>query len=176
METHQDKEGSYHESTTKKFMTGASKVLFSKATVPAKTFAYHKLVEPETSGRVRGVGPGVTSNQLNAKRNCQRGIEPPDSSIVSQQKPSLGGKENIQLDYQNTSMGEYTNTSGFSKQLNIARRLNFDQRGQAPRAILRTCFRFQCPSAYKLRGASKRPPLLHVKTFAHGTIDDIAHL
>ena len=38
---------------------------------------------PESSGRVRGVGSGVTSNQLIGKRNCQSGTEPSDSSIVS---------------------------------------------------------------------------------------------
>ncbi|KAJ8441284.1 hypothetical protein Cgig2_013699 [Carnegiea gigantea] len=81
METHQDKEGSYHEPATKKFVTGASKVVFSEATVPAETLAYHKLMGPESSGRVRGVGSGVTSNQLIANRNCQSGTEPLDSSI-----------------------------------------------------------------------------------------------
>ncbi|KAJ8420495.1 hypothetical protein Cgig2_027867 [Carnegiea gigantea] len=82
-EKFQDKEGSYHEPATKKFVTGASEVVFSKDTVPAETFAYHKLMGPESSGRVRGVGSGVTSNQLIAKRNCQSGTEPSDSSIVS---------------------------------------------------------------------------------------------
>ncbi|KAJ8438347.1 hypothetical protein Cgig2_015274 [Carnegiea gigantea] len=79
----EDKEGSYHELATKKFMTGASEVVFSEATVLAETFAYHKLMGPESSGRVRGVGSGVTSNQLIGKRNCQSGTEPSDSSIVS---------------------------------------------------------------------------------------------
>ncbi|KAJ8434224.1 hypothetical protein Cgig2_005903 [Carnegiea gigantea] len=95
METHQDKERSNHEMATKKFstsllntyvnniMTGASEVGFSKATVPAETFTYHKLMGPKSSLRVRGVGFGVTSNQLNAKRNCQSRIEPSDSSIMS---------------------------------------------------------------------------------------------
>ncbi|KAJ8439074.1 hypothetical protein Cgig2_018468 [Carnegiea gigantea] len=93
METHQDKEGSYHEPVTKKFVdiavdivkrkTGASEVVFSEATMPAETLAYHKLMGPESSGRVRGVGSGVTSNQLIANRNCQSGTEPSDSSIVS---------------------------------------------------------------------------------------------
>ncbi|KAJ8422360.1 hypothetical protein Cgig2_033888 [Carnegiea gigantea] len=81
METHQDKEGSYHEPATKKFVMAASEVVFSEATVPAETFAYHKLMGPESSGRVRGVEYGVTSNQLIAKRNCQSGTEPSDSSI-----------------------------------------------------------------------------------------------
>ena len=58
-------------------------MVFSEATVPIETFAYHKLMGPESSGRVRGVGFGVTSTQLNAKRNCQSRIEPSDSSIVS---------------------------------------------------------------------------------------------
>ncbi|KAJ8428015.1 hypothetical protein Cgig2_014913 [Carnegiea gigantea] len=83
METHQYKEGSYHEQATKKFMTGASEVVFSEATVPIETFTYHKLMGPESSWRVRGVGSGVTSTQLNAKHNCQSRIEPSDSSIVS---------------------------------------------------------------------------------------------
>ncbi|KAJ8427893.1 hypothetical protein Cgig2_008511 [Carnegiea gigantea] len=61
--------------------TGASEVVFSEATVPIETFAYHKLMGPESSRRVRGVGSGVTSTQLNAKRNCQSRIEPSDSSI-----------------------------------------------------------------------------------------------
>ncbi|KAJ8423241.1 hypothetical protein Cgig2_030094 [Carnegiea gigantea] len=93
METHQDKEGPYHEPTTKKFVdiavdivkrkTGASEVVFSEAIVLIETFAYHKLMGPESSGRVRGNGSGVTSTQLNAKRNCQSRIKPSDSSIVS---------------------------------------------------------------------------------------------
>ena len=61
----------------------ASEVVFSEATMPIETFASHKLMGPESSGRVRGVGSGVTSTQLNAKRNCQSRIEPSDSSIVS---------------------------------------------------------------------------------------------
>ena len=63
--------------------TGASEVVFSEATVSIDTFAYHKLMGPESSGRVRGVGSGVTSNQLIGKRNCQSGTEPSDSGIVS---------------------------------------------------------------------------------------------
>ena len=63
--------------------TGASEVVLSEATVTAETFGYHKLMGPESSGRVRGVGFGVTSNQVIAKRNCQSGTEPSDSSIVS---------------------------------------------------------------------------------------------
>ncbi|KAJ8433720.1 hypothetical protein Cgig2_004349 [Carnegiea gigantea] len=61
--------------------TSASEVVFSKATVPVETFAYQKLMGLESSGRVRGVGFGVTSNQLNAKRNCQSRIEPLDSGM-----------------------------------------------------------------------------------------------
>ncbi|KAJ8433691.1 LOW QUALITY PROTEIN: hypothetical protein Cgig2_030078 [Carnegiea gigantea] len=70
----EDKEGSYHEPATKKFMdivvdivkrkTSASEVVFSEATVPIETFAYHKLMGPESNGRVRGVGSGVTSLNL----------------------------------------------------------------------------------------------------------------
>ncbi|KAJ8422326.1 hypothetical protein Cgig2_011618 [Carnegiea gigantea] len=92
-ETHRHKEGSYHESATKKFMDividivkrkmGASEVVFSEAIVPAETFTYHKLMGPESSGRIKGVRSRVTSNQLNAKCNCQRGTKPSDSSIVS---------------------------------------------------------------------------------------------
>ena len=51
--------------------------------MPAETFAYHKFMGPESSGRVRGVGSRVTSNQLNAKHNCQSRTEHSDSSIVS---------------------------------------------------------------------------------------------
>ncbi|KAJ8435889.1 hypothetical protein Cgig2_010922 [Carnegiea gigantea] len=90
--------------------TGASEVVFSKATVPIETVSYHKLMGPKSSGRVRGVGSGVTSTQLDAKHNCQSRIEPSDSSIVSlllkevqslcqevsQQRRSVGSKENIQ--------------------------------------------------------------------------------
>ena len=57
-------------------------MVFSEATVPIETFAYHKLMGPD-SGRVRGVESGVTSTQLNDKRNCQSRIEPLDLSIVS---------------------------------------------------------------------------------------------
>ncbi|KAJ8421982.1 hypothetical protein Cgig2_007560 [Carnegiea gigantea] len=83
METHRDKEGSYPEPATKKFVTGASEVALSEAIVLAETFAYHKLIGPESSGRVRGVGSGGISNQLSTKHNCQSGTETPDSSIVS---------------------------------------------------------------------------------------------
>ncbi|KAJ8445602.1 hypothetical protein Cgig2_018543 [Carnegiea gigantea] len=137
--------------------TSASEVVFSEATVLLETFAYHKLMGPESSGRVRRIGPGITSNQLNAKHNCQSGTEPSNSSIVSlllkegdnvkenqrNNTPLAGQIENSTVlsdkcgaahksrlphsDDQNTSMGENTNTSGYSKQPNIARRLNFDQ-------------------------------------------------
>ncbi|KAJ8437725.1 LOW QUALITY PROTEIN: hypothetical protein Cgig2_009439 [Carnegiea gigantea] len=63
--------------------TGALDVVFSEATVPAETFAYHKLMGPESSESARGLGSGVTFNQFNAKRNCQSKTEPSDSSIVS---------------------------------------------------------------------------------------------
>ena len=55
--------------------TGAPQVVFSKATVPAETFAYRKLMGPKGSGRVGGVGSGVTSNQLRAKHSGQIGTE-----------------------------------------------------------------------------------------------------
>ncbi|KAJ8438197.1 hypothetical protein Cgig2_001915 [Carnegiea gigantea] len=42
-----------------------------------------RLMGPESSGMVKGVGSGVTSNHLNAKRKCQSGTEPSDSEIVS---------------------------------------------------------------------------------------------
>ena len=58
-------------------------MVFSEAIVSIETFAYHKLMGPESSGRVRGVGYAVTSTHVNAERNCQRRIEPSDSSIVS---------------------------------------------------------------------------------------------
>ena len=45
-------------------------MLFSEAIGSAETFAYCKLMGLESSGRIRGVGAGVASNQLNAKRNC----------------------------------------------------------------------------------------------------------
>ncbi|KAJ8424882.1 hypothetical protein Cgig2_017974 [Carnegiea gigantea] len=61
--------------------TGASEVVFSEAIVPIETFVYHKLMGPESSGRVRRVRYRVTSTQRNAKRNCQSRIEPSDSSI-----------------------------------------------------------------------------------------------
>ncbi|KAJ8428929.1 hypothetical protein Cgig2_001020 [Carnegiea gigantea] len=41
--------------------TGASEVVFSEATVPIETFAYHKLMGPESSGR----GDDVEENQTN---------------------------------------------------------------------------------------------------------------
>ncbi|KAJ8436268.1 LOW QUALITY PROTEIN: hypothetical protein Cgig2_011540 [Carnegiea gigantea] len=63
--------------------TGASDVVFSEATLLPKTFSYRKLIGRESGGRVRGVGLGLASNQLNAKRNCQIGTEPLDSSIAS---------------------------------------------------------------------------------------------
>ena len=44
--------------------TGGSEVVFSEATVPAETFAYHKLMGPESSGGVRGVRSRITSNHL----------------------------------------------------------------------------------------------------------------
>ncbi|KAJ8435657.1 hypothetical protein Cgig2_015662 [Carnegiea gigantea] len=62
---------------------GALEVVFSEATILAETFACHKLMGPGSSARVRGVRFGVTSNQVNGKRNCQSGTEPSDSSIVS---------------------------------------------------------------------------------------------
>ena len=62
---------------------GASKVVFSEATVSTETFAYRKLMGPINTGRDRGDGFRVTSNQLNAKSNCQSGTEPSNSSMVS---------------------------------------------------------------------------------------------
>ncbi|KAJ8430064.1 LOW QUALITY PROTEIN: hypothetical protein Cgig2_020984 [Carnegiea gigantea] len=176
---------------------GTSEAVFFEATAPAETFAYHQLMGHAS---IRGgVGPKVTSNQLNAKRNSQSGTEPSNSSIVSlllkegddvednqrnnttlagehirdtlATMPALAknneayikdagvnkscitqlGKKHInvtnrmensatrmtqphyfvnQTDDQNTSMGENTNTSSCSKQLNNAWRLNFDQREQ----------------------------------------------
>ncbi|KAJ8429710.1 hypothetical protein Cgig2_004885 [Carnegiea gigantea] len=61
---------------------GASEMVFSKAILPVETFAHSKLMGPESSGRVRGVGSGVTFNQLDTKHNCQRGTKTSDSSIV----------------------------------------------------------------------------------------------
>ena len=58
-------------------------MVFSKDTVPAETFAYHKLMGPESNGRVRGVGHGVTTNQLQANCNCESGVGASKSSIVS---------------------------------------------------------------------------------------------
>ncbi|KAJ8427761.1 hypothetical protein Cgig2_024305 [Carnegiea gigantea] len=70
-EVEHDKEGSYHEPAAKKFVDiavdivkrkkSASKVVFSEATVPIETFAYHKLMGPESSGR----GDDVEENQRN---------------------------------------------------------------------------------------------------------------
>ena len=61
--------------------TGAPEVVFSEATMPAETFAYRKLMGPESSGRVKGVGSGITSNQLRAKHSGQSGTE--SSGIMS---------------------------------------------------------------------------------------------
>ncbi|KAJ8419761.1 hypothetical protein Cgig2_027676 [Carnegiea gigantea] len=146
METYQDKEGAYHEAMTKKLediaidivkrKTGASDVVFFEATVPAETFAYYKLMGPKSSRKVRGVGAGVASNQLNAKRNCQSGIEPSDSSIGDDVEENQRNNTSRSLhvlnqpDVQNTSMGENADTSSCSNPSNIARRLNFDQREQ----------------------------------------------
>ena len=47
----------------------------------AETFAYRKLMGPESSGRVRGVGSRATSNQLHAKHSGQSGTK--SSGIVS---------------------------------------------------------------------------------------------
>ncbi|KAJ8428047.1 hypothetical protein Cgig2_024099 [Carnegiea gigantea] len=159
---------------------GASEVVFSEATVPVETFAHRKLMGPESSGRVRGVGSGVTSNQLNTKHNRQSGTKTSDSSIVClllkegddveenqrTNTPLAGQIETFtvlrdkggaahtsrsphilnQLDNQNTSMGENTNISGCSKQLNIARRLNFDQREQV-RYLVISIFTRQIPQS-----------------------------
>ncbi|KAJ8429026.1 hypothetical protein Cgig2_000373 [Carnegiea gigantea] len=59
------------------------KVVFSEATVPAETFAYSKLMGPESNGRVTRVRPGVTSNQFHAKCNHESGVGALDLSIVS---------------------------------------------------------------------------------------------
>ncbi|KAJ8438657.1 hypothetical protein Cgig2_031622 [Carnegiea gigantea] len=128
---------------------GASEVVVSEATVLAETFAYRKLMGPESNEKVRGVGAGVASNQLNAKRNCQSGTEPSDSSVpnslqgVNKSCTTQVGKKHIGMsqphnfvnhpDVQNTSMGENSNTSICLNQSNIARRLNFDQRQQLKR-------------------------------------------
>ncbi|KAJ8435545.1 hypothetical protein Cgig2_034116 [Carnegiea gigantea] len=64
METHRDKEGSYHEPATKKFVMATSEVVFFEATVPAEIFAYHKFMGPKNSRRVGGVGFGITSINL----------------------------------------------------------------------------------------------------------------
>ena len=63
--------------------TVASEMVFSEATVSAETFAYHKLMGPESGGRVRGVGYGVLSNKIIAKCNCQSETDASDSSRVS---------------------------------------------------------------------------------------------
>ncbi|KAJ8430159.1 hypothetical protein Cgig2_005521 [Carnegiea gigantea] len=174
--------------------TGASEVVFSEATVPAETFAYHKLTGPESSGRgdnaeenqrtntplasehirntletmptlaknnevpvkdacqienpivVRDKGGAAhtsRSPQVQNQPNLLEGINKSSTTQISKKHiGATNGMENStigmpqpcnhvnQVDAQNTSMGENTNTSSCSKQLNIARRLNFDQREQ----------------------------------------------
>ncbi|KAJ8433077.1 hypothetical protein Cgig2_015440 [Carnegiea gigantea] len=51
---------------------GASEMVFSEARIPTETFAYHKLMGSESSGRLRGVGSGVTSNQNDDVEESQR--------------------------------------------------------------------------------------------------------
>lgn len=58
-------------------------MVFFEATVSAETYNYRKLMGPESSGRVRRVGFGVTFNQLHAKSNYQSGIIPSDSTVVN---------------------------------------------------------------------------------------------
>ncbi|KAJ8424710.1 hypothetical protein Cgig2_025459 [Carnegiea gigantea] len=121
----------------------------SEATVPAETFAYHKLMGPESDD--------IKENQRN---NTPLASEPlRDTSITTPTSAKnneayikdVGQIENTtilrdkggaahtfrwshvpnQSGDQNTSMGENTNASaGCSNQSNIARRLNFDQREQ----------------------------------------------
>ena len=55
---------------------------FSKATVAAETHAYHKLMGPETNGKVRGVGNGVALGKLRGRRICQSGMRTSDSNMM----------------------------------------------------------------------------------------------
>ncbi|KAJ8426928.1 hypothetical protein Cgig2_006750 [Carnegiea gigantea] len=48
---------------------GASKVVFSKATGPTETFAYHRLMGPESHGMARGVRAGGDDVEENQKNN-----------------------------------------------------------------------------------------------------------
>ncbi|KAJ8429242.1 hypothetical protein Cgig2_026278 [Carnegiea gigantea] len=171
-----DKEGFYHEPATKKFVsmslintyvnniminvdiaidivkrkTGASELVFSEAIVLIETFAYHKLMAPESSGRSDDV-------EENRRNNTPLVGEPIRDSLTAM--PTLAKNNEVYIkdasqienttvlrykggaahtsrsphvlnqSYdQNTSMGENMNTSGCSNQSNIAQRLNFDQR------------------------------------------------
>ncbi|KAJ8437726.1 hypothetical protein Cgig2_009440 [Carnegiea gigantea] len=101
--------------------TSASNMVFLETTVQVETFAYRKLMGPERSGRVRGVGYGVTSNQLDGKCIYQNGIGASNTTIVSDLLK--------EVDNQNVRVQDMTNVTGSSnlKELNIAQRLNFDQ-------------------------------------------------
>ncbi|KAJ8433973.1 hypothetical protein Cgig2_033771 [Carnegiea gigantea] len=80
--------------------------------------------------------PALKQNSLQGvNKFCTTQIDKKHISVTNRMENSIIGMpqpHNLvnQLDDQNTSMGENTNTSGCSKQLNITRRLNFDQREQ----------------------------------------------
>ncbi|KAJ8435632.1 hypothetical protein Cgig2_000298 [Carnegiea gigantea] len=83
---------------------GGSEVVFSEAIQLAETFAYHKLMGPKSSERVREVGSGVNSNQVNAKR----GTEPSNSSIVS---PLLKEVQSLRQESDDVKENQRNNTS-----------------------------------------------------------------
>ncbi|KAJ8432110.1 hypothetical protein Cgig2_010234 [Carnegiea gigantea] len=154
METCQDKDGSYHELMSQKFVdtalgivkqkTGASNVVFSETTVQAETFTYRKLMRPKSGGRFRGVGYGVTSDQLRGKRICQNGIGASNTIIASELL-----KETVVVE-------ENTMTKSF---------LNVEHRREA----LRTSYRLPESNETSLSNAREmeNPVILDQKSFDH---------
>ncbi|KAJ8446989.1 hypothetical protein Cgig2_006617 [Carnegiea gigantea] len=99
--------------------SGSSEVEFSEATIPTETYAYRKLMGPESGDRIRGVGNGVAPSKFCSKFGFQSGIRTSKSSMISmllKEVKSLhqenghfeedntlnsslhgGGKENVQM-------------------------------------------------------------------------------
>ncbi|KAJ8429945.1 hypothetical protein Cgig2_032874 [Carnegiea gigantea] len=63
--------------------TSSSKVEFSKGTIPAKTYAYRKLMGPESNGRIRGVRNEMAPSEFHSKSSFQSGIRTLGSSMIS---------------------------------------------------------------------------------------------